>query len=155
MLNTHPPVYHPAARAPGLWPALRDAWQAGLKSGFFHFLLILVLASGLTCLYVWQTTAISTIEHDTDVLHAGIRQIERENVALIVQVARWHAPGYVAQKAAEQGLVSGQSPLYVKLPAAAAAVEHEPAGAALWRQLTGWMPTAKTAEAGSLAFGAR
>jgi hypothetical protein len=81
------------------------------------FLLGLGLISGLYALYVWQTSTITLIEHDTHAIRAQIGVEEQENVALMMQVAAWNRPDYVESKAVTLGMVPSPQSAFVQAPA--------------------------------------
>jgi hypothetical protein len=99
----------PQRRAGVSEPAVVDT------SGLLRFLILLAIISGLTCLYVWQANTISAIRDDTRVLSQEIRTLERQNVGLMLQYARWDAPDYIEVASSESGMVAGQAPVRVRL----------------------------------------
>lgn len=123
--------------------SLRPGWTVGSASGLMKFLGLLVLISGLTCLYLWQASTISSIERDTFKLNAEVEILEIENVDLMLQVQQWYAPAYVEGQARARGMVVVERQTYVELPLESnptpSPEQHRRAAAeALWRQATSW-----------------
>lgn len=85
-------------------------------SGLLRFLILLVVISGLTCLYVWQANTIYAIRSETQIMTEEIRSLERQNVALMLEHARWDAPDYIEEESSQSGMVIGQAPVRVQLP---------------------------------------
>ncbi len=86
-------------------------------SALLRFLILLVILSGLTCLYVWQANSILAIKGRTQVMMGEIQDLDRENVRLMLEYSRWDAPSYIEEASSESGMVTGQVPLRVQLPA--------------------------------------
>jgi len=108
-------VSHSATRRPA---KSADATEMSIAatSGLLHFLILLVIISGLTCLYVWQANTIFAIRGETEVMTQEIRSLERQNVSLMLQYAPWDAPGYIEEESSLSGMVVGQVPVRVQLP---------------------------------------
>jgi hypothetical protein len=137
------------ASSPALLPSaelvsLRQGLAVGSAAGLFKFFGMLVFISGLTCLYLWQASTISTIEYDTTKLAAKSEMLEIENVDLMRQVQQWFAPAYVEGKAIERGMVPIQTQTFVELPVmnqptATPEQNRREAAELLWHQATGWL----------------
>ncbi|MGC8779865.1 MAG: FtsB family cell division protein [Anaerolineae bacterium] len=98
----------------------------------------------LACVYLWQSSAVADIQKDTQRTAAAIARLERENVALMVQVARWNHPAYIEEQARKQGLVPAPAPLALEVPAPAPApAQPSPvlsAARSIWRQFMDRLP---------------
>jgi cell division protein FtsL len=94
---------------------LRHQWLAEPTTGLVRFLLVLVLASALTCVYVWQASTIAAVEHDTTRLRLRLAELERQNTSLMLQLAQWNAPAYIEAQARQQGMIPVRQPRYVSL----------------------------------------
>jgi hypothetical protein len=86
-------------------------------SALLRFLVLLVIMSGLTCLYVWQANTISAIKGNTQTMLDEIQNLDRQNVNLMLKYTRWDAPGYIEAESSRSGMVVGQAPVRVQLPA--------------------------------------
>jgi cytoskeletal protein RodZ len=127
------------------------AWETSTKatSRLLRFLILLVVISGLTCLYVWQANTISSINGETQAMTEEIGALERQNVSMMLEYTRWDAPGYIEAESSKSGMVVGPAPVRVQLPGVSehqAAVGSSAENSTLIRQLAAWLP-------GSLAFG--
>lgn len=124
------------------WGALRNSLFAGPNAWLKQLVLVFTIACLLTCAYLWQSSAIAAIQKDTLRTQAQSTQLERANVALMLQVAQWNSPAYIREKARQGKLIPAPAPLVIEAPIAPAAA---PAGRAtdpavaqaalLWRQL--------------------
>jgi hypothetical protein len=85
-------------------------------SALQRFLILLVIISGLTCLYVWQADTISAIKGNTQTMMDEIQDLERQNVTLMLEYSRWDAPSYIETESRNSGMVVGQAPIRVQLP---------------------------------------
>ena len=111
----------PDATAPSLptgleWDALRNDLSAGTLASLLQFLLVLVLTCAATCVYLWQTSTISDSTTAVGDMQAELRDLERSNVTLMLQVAQWNSPPYIEQEARKQGMAPGQVPQFVQVP---------------------------------------
>jgi hypothetical protein len=134
-------VGHPARRVGVSEPSAVDT------SGLLRFLILLAVISGLTCLYVWQANTISAIRDETLVLSEEIRSLERQNVGLMLEYARWDAPDYIEEASNESGMVAGQAPVRVQLGGLSeqqAAAELDAEYSFPIRQLAAWLPGSLT-----------
>jgi hypothetical protein len=93
---------------------LADRW-AGNSSMSIRFLIFVVIICGLTCLYIWQAHTISVIRSDTDDTLAKMRDLEEENVRLMLDYARWDTPGWIETESNKAGMVVGQAPIRVPI----------------------------------------
>ena len=136
---------HPVKRAGVSEPSVADT------SSLLRFLILLVVISGLTCLYVWQANTISAIRGETQVMTVEIRSLERQNVALMLEYAPWDAPDYIDEESIQSGMVDGQSPVRVQLSGfneRQASTEADAEFGFPTRQLAAWLP-------GSLTLGSQ
>jgi hypothetical protein len=124
------------------WGALRNSLFAGPNAWLKQLVLIFTIACLLTCAYLWQSSAIAAIQKDTLRTQYKSTQLERENVALMLQVAQWNHPGYVKEKARLAKLTPAPVPLVIEAPSAPSAGQAGPApdpavaqATILWRQL--------------------
>ena len=104
-------------------PALRLNWGAvlrGLLAGpnawLMQLTIIAVVVSLLTCGYLWQSSSLRDIQKDTRQTERMLTDLERQNVALMLQVAQGNAPAYIEEKARREGMVPGQTPLAMQVP---------------------------------------
>jgi hypothetical protein len=89
----------------------------GATTALLRFLILLVAICGLTCLYVWQANTISSIRGDTRIMLDDIQNLERQNVQLMLQYSPWDAPSYIEAESSGSGMVAGQVPVRIELPA--------------------------------------
>jgi hypothetical protein len=132
----------PLLAPPGL-VSLGQRWLAGPTSGLLKFLSVLVIISGLTCLYVWQASTITAIENNTAAMCVELAELERRNVALMLQVAQWNAPSHIESQSQWQGMMPAPQPIYVAVPGSAAVSSgtgNDQLAKAWWAWLTGWLP---------------
>jgi cell division protein FtsL len=104
-------------------PALRVNWDALLRGLFagpnawlMQLTLVAVVVSLLACIYLWQSSALRDIQTDTRNTERKLTDLERQNVSLMLQVAKWNAPAYIEQKARGEGMVPGRTPLAMRVP---------------------------------------
>jgi hypothetical protein len=127
---------------------IRKNLFAGPYAWLAQVVAIFVIGCLLACVYLWQSSAISDIQDQTQQIEVESGQLEHDNVALMLQVAQWNQPDYIAGKARQLGLVAGQTPVVMKIPLtthapqAANTVFDNVAG--LWQQLMERMPGAST-----------
>jgi hypothetical protein len=100
--------------------ALSDQ-SVGATTALLRFLILLVVVSGLTCLYVWQANTISAIKGGTQMMLDEIQDLDRQNVHLMLEYSSWDAPGYIEAESSRSGMVTGQAPVRIQLP-----VESQP-----------------------------
>lgn len=115
----------------------RLAWlKAGQTQKLLRFLVAIGLIAGVACLYFWQANAIDDIRDNTDKLTERAQKLERENAAVMVQLAQWDRPDAVAAKAAGLGLApaSGTAYAQIALPDASSSGETRPNDVASWWQ---------------------
>jgi hypothetical protein len=136
-------------------PAVRSNWGAALRSllagpnaWLMHLILIAVAASLLACAYLWLSSALRDIQRDTRETEQALIDLERQNVALMLQVAQWNAPAYIEERARREGMAPGQTPLVMQVPNPLAIAPRARSGAgdfaSQWQQwlATGPGPTA-------------
>jgi hypothetical protein len=159
------------------WRALRirgihDSLFAGPNAWLKQLVLLFTIACLLTCAYLWQSSAIAAIQKDTRRAETESIELERANVALMVQVAQWNSPAYIKEKARQGKLTPASDglnrPQVIEVPMAPAAgaslsgldwAAADPAvavvastrAAILWRQLTAQL--AALADAGVAFMG--
>ena len=92
------------------------ALQPAATAGLLQFLILLAVISGLTCLYVWQADTISAIRVETQTMTQQAQALERRNVSLMLEYARWDEPGYIEAESTESGMMLAQEPIRVQLP---------------------------------------
>ena len=143
MLN-HTTISTPLPRVASLHKNL----FAGPYAWLAQVVVIFVIGCLLACVYLWQSSAISDIQDQTQQIEAKSGQLEHDNVALMLQVAQWNRPDYIADKARQLGLVAGQTPVVMKIPltthAPEAAITVFDNVAGLWQQLIERMPEASS-----------
>jgi hypothetical protein len=94
-----------------------DAVQPAHAAGLLQFLILLAVFSALTCLYVWQANTILSIRAETQAMTRQTQALERRNVSLMLEYARWDTPGYIEEASSELGMMVAQEPIRVQLPA--------------------------------------
>jgi cell division protein FtsL len=116
-----------------LWSSLSTvtlSWRRILLtepiSQLLRYILGLMLLCAVACLYLWQTTTVSTIRQHTASLRREAIRLEEENVALMLQVATWDSPARVAKEAAALGMVPSTGLVYARLPAGGDPVGSKP-----------------------------
>ncbi len=112
-------------------------------TSLLKFLIGLLVVFCVFCLYLWQLSSITTIQAETASLRRQERALERQNVALMLQIAQWDSPAYVESKATELGLRPGPAPVYVTVTpsddAARSGRAIQDTLATLWARLTLWL----------------
>ena len=73
------------------WGALLRGLLAGPNAWLMQLTLIAVVISLLTCVYLWQSSALRDIQKDTRNTEQELTGLERQNVSLMLQVAQWNA----------------------------------------------------------------
>lgn len=117
-------VSPPAARARSggalgigsAWTALRVGLYAGPHAWLKQLVLIFTIACVLMCAYLWQSSALAALQKDTRETQRAVAQLERDNVALMLQVAQWHNPAYIQDKARRSGLTTERAALVLEVP---------------------------------------
>jgi cytoskeletal protein RodZ len=107
------PISHAASRRPATSSV---TLQPAATAGLLQFLILLAVISGLTCLYVWQADTISAIRFETQTMTQQAQALERRNVSLMLEYARWDEPGYIEVESSESGMMVAQEPIRVQLP---------------------------------------
>jgi hypothetical protein len=143
--------------------------RAGPISGLLRFIALLLAICALASLYLWQASIVASLQDQVAEFEGRMVILDRENTALMLQVAWWNAPAYIEEEARRLGLREGQAPLRVPLPPVA---DEASSGGrqdadghttfipsllsgqalhpssfilrqlALWQRLTGWLPAA-------------
>ncbi len=135
--------------------------RAGPISGLLRFIALLLAICALASLYLWQASIVASLQDQVAEFEGRMVILDRENTALMLQVAQWNAPAYIEEEARRLGLREGQAPLRVPLPPVA---DEASSGGrqdadghttfilhpssfilrqlALWQRLTGWLPVA-------------
>jgi len=98
------------------WGALLQVLLAGPNAWLMQLTLIAVVVSLLACVYLWQSSALRDLQRDTRNTEEMVTDLERQNVSLMLQVAKWNAPAYIEDKARREGMVPGQPPLAMQVP---------------------------------------
>ena len=120
--------------------------SATAASALLRFLVLLVVISGLTCLYVWQANSISAIGGETQAMAAEVQTLERQNVRLMLEYSRWDTPGYIEAESSKSGMVVGPAPVRVQLPGLSQrqAASSDAETSAPIRLLAAWLPSSPT-----------
>jgi cytoskeletal protein RodZ len=142
------PISHAASRRPATSSV---ALQPAATAGLLQFLILLAVISGLTCLYVWQADTISAIRVETQTMTQQAQALERRNVSLMLEYARWDEPGYIEVESSESGMMVAQEPIRVQLPELSerqAELRPEVGDSTAIGKVMAWLP-------GSLTFGSR
>jgi hypothetical protein len=143
------PIPHSVSRRSGTAGALPKGSvaapdQSAAASALLRFLILLVIISGLTCLYVWQANTISAIKGNTQNMLDEIQSLDRQNVNLMLEYTRWDAPGYIEAESSRSGMVVGQTPVRVQIPAWSQGDQGAEEQADPIRQLAASLPSALT-----------
>ncbi len=104
-----------------------------------RFLAVLVLVTGLLCLYQWQASTVAATHRGTQTLLLQVHTLEQQNRALMLRVAALERPEYIATKAQNSGFVPAPAPLYVQVPGKAPArpvAQQRDVVGDWWRNLT-------------------
>ncbi len=112
--------------------------QAWSLQSLLRFIAALAALFAIGCLYFSQVNEIATIRGETGTLQARAQELERENVAMMVQMAALTTPGNVQQKAVELGLTTVAQPDYVAVPVDPLAAPESPNSSdlvVLWQRL--------------------
>ena len=123
-----------------------SAWgtqlRVGPTSGLIRFIIILVAICALANVYLWQASLIAATRSDAMELRGQLTDLEQENVALMLQLARWNSPSFIEERAQELGLRNVSAPMRIALPAETplANASHASGSAAFWQRLTSWLP---------------
>jgi hypothetical protein len=143
-----------ARSEPGSRPALRQSAAVGVSkkgsavgtdqtaaaaSALLRFLILLVILSALTCLYVWQANSISAIKGDTQIMRNEIEELDIQNTSLMLEYSSWDAPGYIDTESSDSGMVTGQAPLRVQLPHSSLPDQAAKAGAGPIGHWAAWL----------------
>jgi hypothetical protein len=104
------------ASVPQATPAgFARAWFQGPLADLFRFLAIVTLLCSVACLYFWQASSIAAIRSETDALHGQVAMLERDNAALMLQVAAWNRPEYIRMEALAKGMGPATGSAYVQV----------------------------------------
>jgi hypothetical protein len=148
------PISHTALRSsatvgvPRKGPVAGSDQAVAATSALLRFLILLVIISGLTCLYVWQANSISAIKGGTQIIMDEIQDLDRQNVSLMLEYSRWDAPDYIEAESRRSGMVTGQAPVRVPLPSSFQRGKAENGPTDPISQLATWLP-------GSLSVGSQ
>jgi hypothetical protein len=102
----------PQATSTGLfrWRVARPVWD------LLRFIAIVALLCAIACLYFWQVNTIMTIRKEATDLRNEAQVRERDNAALMLEVAAWNRPEYIKNRAAAIGMAPVAAPAaYVEL----------------------------------------
>jgi hypothetical protein len=113
-------------------------------SALLRFLILLIIISGLTCLYVWQANTISAIKADTRSMVNDIRDLDRQNVNLMLAYSRLDSPGYIETESRRSGMLVGHAIERVAVPAWSQPVQDVKGRADPMRQSAALLPTSVT-----------
>jgi hypothetical protein len=81
-----------------------------------RFLLVLLFAFGLMCIYLWQLSTVTSMTYEIDDIRATAAVLERTNAQLAGQVAAQNAPRVIEQAAKERGMGPVATPVFVAQP---------------------------------------
>lgn len=114
------------------WLGRASGWQRGLRAGLNStlvlYLLVLATICALGCIYLWQANDLSQLHRQITGLEWRAAELEKENIRLVQQSARWNAPDYVEKRMQEEGYMDAQSVVYTRLPTASAQPASERPG---------------------------
>jgi len=118
---------------------------AGPNAWLMQLTLIAVVVSLLACAYLWQSSALRDIQKNTRQTEQKLTELERENVSLMLQVAKWNAPAYIEDQARREGMAPGQTPLAMQVPKPAQPAPQAHSGmsdaASRWQELINRVPS--------------
>jgi hypothetical protein len=127
-------------------------WLGAPARNLLQFLAVVCFLCAVACLYFSEANTIAGIRNDTLRLNAQAAALERENSALMVQVAAWNRPAYIQSKADALNLIPAAKPTYVQVPSPQAPVQAVPEPrsadpATWWQSLVNeisarWLPAA-------------
>jgi|YNPNPStandDraft_1061719.scaffolds.fasta_scaffold41852_3 cell division protein FtsL len=98
------------------WGPLQRGLASVPSAWLIQLALLFAAVCLLACIYLWQSSIVAEIQKDTARTEAAIVRLERENAALMVQVARWNHPAYIEEQARKQGLVPASAPVVLEVP---------------------------------------
>ncbi len=114
------------------------AWSQGPLADLFRFLAVVALLCIVSCLYFWQASSITTIRNETASLHQEAEMLERDNAALMIQVAAWNRPEHIRTEALARGMAPAAESAYVQVaPEHRVATAEQPSDnfVGWWRQI--------------------
>ena len=129
-------ISRPVSRAEARGGSAILAVQPGVDKALLLFLLLLVAASALTCLYVYQVNAITKIQNETWYTKQEIARLDLQIAPLQLELAQWQAPQVIDSESAELGMKTGgpalRSPVLARqsTPGLATVAPDQPGGGA-------------------------
>lgn len=105
----------PAPYLPNRWGAGWRNTLTGPLSSLIRYILLLAALCAVGCLYLWQASDITDLHDEIIHLRQASQRLEAANAFLMLQLAQWNSPAYIERQANELDLVSGQTPVIVKV----------------------------------------
>lgn len=99
--------------APVRWGNWRGKLLDGPASMLIRYALGLVILCLAGSLYFLQSNALARLNEETLRLEQQAAQLERQNMALKLQLAQWNSPAYVRGEALKRGYTEDPRILYV------------------------------------------
>lgn len=138
-VSTPLPHVRRATGETSIWGALRQGLYAGPNAWLKQLVLIFAIACAVTCVYLWQSSIIAALQKETNETQRALRQLERENVALMLQVAQRNSPNYIQERARRSGLITERAAVVMEVPLPAATPPAALAGGdAILAEATAW-----------------
>lgn len=98
------------------WGALRRGLYTGPHAWLKQLVLGFIIACALTCVYLWQSSNLAAIQKDTGATRRALERLERDNVALMLQVAQLNSPAYIQERARRSGLTTERTTVVLEVP---------------------------------------
>ncbi len=102
--------HSPALPAPGQGSA--GSWTRP-ATPLLRFLLVLLFAFGLMCIYLWQLSTVTSMTYQIDEMTSAAAVIEHANAQLAAQVAAQNSPRAIDESAIELGMGPVVTPQFV------------------------------------------
>jgi hypothetical protein len=98
---------------------LAGTWSSSVTP-LLRFLLVLLFAFGLMCIYLSQLSTVTKITYQIDDMKVTTTVLEHTNAQLAGQVAAQNAPRKIEDAARARGMVPAATPVFVAAPDSAA-----------------------------------
>jgi len=99
------------------WLARWPKWQRDrhAEAVLAHYLLLVLAICTLGCLYYWQASEVRALQSEVEKLEFTAYRLERENMRLVEQSARWNSPAYIEARMQEEGYIPAEVTVRVRL----------------------------------------
>ncbi len=105
------------AANPVSWPIRWPTWQRSqhAEALLVRYLLVVLAICALGCIYYWQASELRALQKEIIRVEQQVYLLERENIRLAEQAARWNSPAYVEKRMREEGYTPVQLTVRVRL----------------------------------------